>query len=171
MTKKKTNTEDMGEDMDFGEMGELGEDMSFGDDEELSMDRNPTRSEVGKELVKEAGSSLVQTLIQETTQKALPEEYTTSYYQAMDLVDVGADAIAKNKQKLSKSVYRLGKEAKKILPFKIGALDRYLEEQESEHETSRQVSEEEMRNSSIGAELGSIFDKQLEITKALEAKR
>lgn len=171
MAKKKTNTEDMGEDMDFGEMGDLGDDMSFGDDEELSMDRKPTRSEVGKELVKEAGGSLVQTLIQETAQKALPEEYTTSYYQAMDLVDVGADAITKNKQKLSKSVYRLGKEAKKILPFKIGALDRYLEEQESEHETTRQVSEEEMRNSSIGAELGSIFDKQLEITKALEAKR
>lgn len=172
MVKKKSKKNDVDNDLDLSDLDDIGGDMDFGDLEDIDADsRSPSTAGVAKELAAEAGKGFFDGLIKQTAKKSLPEEYTTSMYDVMDYADFAKETFDENKTKVNKSVYKLGKEVKKILPFQIGILDRYLEKFESDHEEQRQASEEEMREGSINANISSIFDKQLEVTKAIEARR
>ena len=168
-TPKKSKSKN---DMDFGDLDDLGDlEMDFDIDSELgSDDREPSRTGVAKKLAREAGEGFMESLIKETTKRSLPEEYTTNYYAAVDLADFGRNVFEENKQRINKSGYRFAKEVKKALPFKVGLLDKYIEKVSGDFEEQRQQSEAEMRTASIQSELSSIFDKQLEVTKAIEAQ-
>ena len=169
--KKKVKTVAMDDDMDFKDLDGLGEDMDFGDDGFDMGEREPSRSEVAKDLAKQAGTGFLETMVKKTAEKGLPSEYSSNYSEVMDLGSFAGDVVDKNKQKINKSLFKLGKEVKKILPMQIGLLDKYLERKEEEFAEFKQQSEEEMRSGAIASEVGSIFDKQLDIQKALEAKR
>ena len=172
MVKKKTKNEDTEADIDIDldDLDDLGE-MDFGDESGIDDDnREPSRAKVMTDLGRQAGEGALESLIKNTAKKSLPDEYDSSYYDVMDIASFTSEVVDKNKSALNKSAYKLGKEVKKILPFKMSLLDKYLESQESDFETSRTQSEEEMRNAGIGSELGGIFDKQLEMQKAVLAR-
>lgn len=172
MTDKKQKKNKVDTDMDFGDLEDLNaEDMDFGELEDIDDDRNPSKVGIAKEMAEEAGKGFFDGLAKQTAKKALPEEYTSNFYELMDYADFTRETFERNKNKVEKSVYRLGKEAKKLLPFQFKLLDRFLEKHEAESEQARQASEDEQRDASIQSHLSGIFDKQLEIQKALEAKR
>lgn len=156
---------------DLEDLGDLGEDMDFSD--EIGIDeesREPSRSKVVTELAKDAGEGALESLIRNTAKKALPEDYSANYHEAMDLADFTSEVISKNKMALNKSAYKLGKEVNKILPFKIGMLERYLENQQSEFEGFKSQTEEQLREATVASETANIFDKQLDVQKSLYAR-
>ena len=170
--KKKKVTGKVDTDLDFDDLADLGEGgMDFGDDLEDGPAREPNKSKVAKELAKDAGSGFFEALIKKTTKDALPAQYDASHYDAMDIYNFTSEVVDRNKEKLGKSMFKLGKEVKRILPFKLSMLDKYLEGQEANYEAYKQQSEEEVRNAGIQSELSSIFDKHLDVQKAFEARR
>lgn len=169
MVKKKQQTDEL-DDLDFGDLDDLGGDIDFAEDGFDDPDRTPSRSEVAKELAQSAGQSFIETVSKKTAEKALPSEYSSNYTEIADIASFAGEVVDRNKEKLDKSLFKLGKEVKKLLPMQIGLLDRYLERKEEEFAEFRQQTEDEMRNSAIASELATIFDKQLEIQKAIEAK-
>lgn len=172
MAKKKDKKNNVDNDLDFGDLDDLEVDTDFGDLEDIDADsRSPSKAGVAKELAGEATKGFFDGLIKQTAKKSLPDEYSSNYYELMDYADFARETFDTNKNKVNKSVYKLGKEVKKILPFQFKFLDNYLEKFESDNEEQRQASEDEMREGSISANLSSIFDKQLEVTKAIEARR
>lgn len=171
MAGKKTKKDGVDE-LDFGDLDDLDMDEVNFDDSSLDdPDRAPSRSEVAKDMAKQAGTGFVESMAKKTAEKALPPEYASNYSDVMDLAGFATDVVDRNKQQLDKSMFKLGKEVKKLLPMQIGLLDKYLAKKEEEFAEFKQQSEEEMRNASISSELSSIFDQQLDIQKALEAKR
>lgn len=71
---------------DLEDFGDLGEDMQFGDEAGIDDDnREPSRSKVVTDLAKEAGEGALESVIKNTAKKALPEDYSANYHEAMDL--------------------------------------------------------------------------------------
>lgn len=170
--KKKSVTGKVSDEFDFNELDDIGEGgFDFGEELEGGPDREPSRSKVAKELAKEAGQGFFESLIKKTTKDALPAQYDASYTDAMDIYNFAGEVVDRNKQKLNQTVFKLGREVKKVLPFKLTMLDKYLESQQANFEAYKQQSEEEIRNAGVQSELSSIFDKQLDVQKALEARR
>ncbi len=164
--KKDTKIDtDMG---DFGDIDDFGGDFDIPDIED---DRKPqTTSHMAKELSEEAGKGFLDGLVHKTAKQALPDSYSNNYYEAMDYADFAKNTFQDNTYKLKSSLYKLGKEVKKALPFQSSLLNDFLEKHEADNEQYRQESEEALRDTSIQSSLGSIFDRQLEIQKAIEAK-
>ncbi|WP_396190396.1 hypothetical protein, partial [Flavobacterium sp.] len=171
MAKRKKSSKKIDDKLDFDDLDDLGSDMDFGSDLEEGPAREPSRSKVIKELSKDAGQGFFDSLVKKTTKDALPDQYTSSYSDAMDLYGFAGEVVDRNKEKLNKTMFKFGKEVKRVLPFKLSMLDKYLESQQANFETYKQQSEEEIRNAGIQSELTSIFDKQLNVQKALEARR
>lgn len=170
--KRKKSTGKVDTDLDFDDLSDLAEDgIDFGDEFEDGPDREPSRSRVAKELAKDTGKGFFEGLIKKTTKDALPDQYDASYHDAMDMYSFAGEVVDRNKEKLNKTMYKFGKEAKRILPFKLSMLDKYLENKQADFEAYRQQTEEEVRNAGVQSELSSIFDKQLEVQKAFEARR
>jgi len=166
---KKTGKKDLDTDLNLEELD--FEDIDFEAEGMDLDDRNPSKSAVAKELSREAGKGFLSSLATKTAEKALPDSYTENYAELRDFADITKETFEKNASKLNKSVYRLGLEVKKVLPFQIKALNSYLEKQREEFDSFKQQTEEELRASSIQSNIASIFDKQLEVQQALEAKR
>lgn len=172
MAKKKSSKNNVDNDMNFDDLDDLDVDTDFGDLEDIDpSSRKPGKAGIAKELAGEAGKGFFDGLIKQTAKKSLPDEYSSNYYELMDYADFTKDTFDTNKSKVNKSMYKLGKEVKKVLPFQFKFLDNYLEKFEQDNEQSQQESEEAMRDGSINANLSNIFDKQLEVTKAIEARR
>ena len=172
MAKKKSKDNELDTDLNFDDLEDLDTDIDFGDLENIDeLSREPSKAGIAKEVITEAGKGFLSGLIEQAAKKSLPEEYTSNYYELMDYADFIKETFEENKNKINKSIYRLGKEVKKILPFQFKLLNSYLEKYESEFEEFKRQSEEEIREGLIQSNLASIFDKQLEIQKALEAKR
>lgn len=170
--KTKKTSSKVDNDLNFDDLSDIGDDdFNFGEELEGGDNREPSRSKVAKELVKDAGTGLFESLIKKTTKDVLPDQYSASYHDAMDIYGFAGEVVDRNKEKLNKTMFKLGREAKKILPFKLSMLDKFLEDRQANYEAYRQQSEEEVRNAGIQSELTSIFDKQLDIQKALEARR
>lgn len=170
----KTDNVKVKDDIDlseFGDLGDLGGEMNFGDEDGIDDDnRKPSRAKVVKDLSKDVASGALDSIIKNASKKALPDEYSANYTEAMDIASFAAEVVDKNKQELNKSTYRLGKEVKKILPFKVGLLDKYLQAQESSFEATKQQTEEEVRQAGISSQTAAIFDKQLDVQKSLYAR-
>ena len=172
MAKKKIKKNEVDNDLDFDELGDLElDEVDFGRMGEIDGSREPGKAGIAKDLAKESSAGFFDGLIKQTAKKALPEEYHDNYYEVMDYADTAKDIYDKNRNKISKSVYRFGKEVKKILPFQSNLLDKYLENYEQENEEYRAQSEESLREGTVNASLSGIFDRQLEVQKALEVKR
>jgi hypothetical protein len=169
--KKKTDKEKIDNDVDLDDLDDLNDDFDFGELEDIDDSRNPSKAEISKELVKEAGVGFLDSLVKKTATKALPEDYNNYYYDALDYIDFAKETFETNKNKINKTLYNLGKEVKKILPFQFKLLNNFLEKYESDFEQFKAQTEEQIRESSIQSSISSIFDKQLEIQKAFEAKR
>lgn len=165
--KDKDDIEDL--DVDFDDLGDFDSDLDLGDD--LDFDRQPSKSEVAKDLARDAGGGFLDGLAKSTAKKVLPDSYEYGVPEVMDYVDFGKEVVGKNKSKIEKSLYGLGKEVKKILPFQSTLLENFLEKHSSDFEKQREQSEEALREASIGGNLNAIFDKQLEVQKALESRR
>ena len=167
MAKKKGGDDIDDLDMDFDDLDGM-DDMEFDD---IDFDRKPSNSEVAKDLGKDAGTGFLDGLAKQTAKKVLPESYEYGLPEAMEYVDFSKELIGKNKTKIEKSLYGLGKEVKKILPFQSKMLDGFLDKYSSDFEKHKQESEESIREATIGGNLSSIFDKQLEVQKAIESRR
>lgn len=157
------------EDIDLDDLDGLEDDLDFGDMEDITGDRKPGVAGVAKELGKEGGKGLLSGLVKGTAKKSLPSSYETNYQTAKDYAEWGKEIADESKGIVNKSAYGLGKEVKKLLPFKIKSLDKYLENYETDNIRKAEASEEAMRADSINATLGGIFDKQLETQKFLQA--
>ena len=169
--KKKDRKVELDGELDFKDLDDItGDDMDFGDLEDIEDNRKPSMFGVAQELSKEAGRGFLDELVKQTAKKSIPQEYTDNYYELMDYADLAKNTFDENKSKVNKSIYKLGKEVKKVLPFQLKMLDSFLERYETNNEQARQESEEALRENSIQSNISSIFDKQLEIQKALEAK-
>ena len=170
--KEKKGNKRVDTDIDMGGLDDFGDDLDFGEMEDIGNDRNAnTATGISKELAKEAGKGFLSGTLKKSAQKALPSEYSDHYYEAMEYVDMAKETFDKNKSKINKSIFRLAKEVKKILPFQSKLLDSYLEKQSAEMEAFQQQTEEQIREAGIGSELSSIFDKQIELQKNIEVKR
>lgn len=171
--KKKSGNKDLDNELNFDDLEDLEADgMDFGgiDDADLGS-RKPSTREVASELAKEAGTGFLDSVARKTAEKALPESYKDNYYAAVDYADFTKETFQASKSKINKSLYNLGKEVKKILPFQSKMLEGFLEKYESDFDTFKAQTEEQIREGNIQSNLSSIFDKQLEVTKAIEAKR
>jgi hypothetical protein len=172
MAKKKGKNKTGKNEIDLDDLDNLGLDddidIPTGFDED---DRKPNKARVAKEVLKETSKGFLNSALKKTAEKALPEEYTTELSTAREYTDFVKETIGTNKSKIDKSLYNLGKEVRKILPFQSKMLNKFLEKYESDFEAFRQESEEARQESLIQSNLSSIFDKQLEVTKALEARR
>ena len=172
--KKKSGNKNLDNDLDFGDLDDLEAEggMDFGDLEDIDMSsRKPSTGEVAKEMAKEAGHGFLDSVARKSAEKALPESYKDNYYAAVDYADFAKETFQASKDKINKSLYNLGKEVKKILPFQSKMLDNFLSKYETDFEAFKSQTEEQIREGSIQSNLSSIFDKQLEITKAIESKR
>ena len=171
MAKKKTNKGKV-DDVELDDMDGLDDldGMDFGDMEDIGDDRNPSKTGVAKDLAEEAGKGFLGELMKSTAKKSLPESYENNYDEAMDYVDFGKEMVGQSKSRIQKSIYGLGKEVKKILPFQSKMLENFLQKYEDDNVKSREQSEEAMRESAIGGSLAGIFDKQLEVQKALQVR-
>lgn len=167
--KKKTGKDDI-DDLDglpdFDD-GDFDLDIDFDDD---PTSRKPGIAGVAKDAAKEAGKGFFSDLAKKSVKKALPEEYEYNYDEAMDYLDAGKEALVGGKHKIEKSLFNLGKEVKKILPFQSKLLNDFLEKKQAEADSGRTASEEEQRQTATTAAINDIFDKQMEMTKAIEAK-
>lgn len=173
--KTKKKKEDL-DDLDNIEGLEGFEDeLDFGDDlnldGEMGSGRNVADPGVAKQLAIATGKGFAETLIKETAKKTLPESYEHAYSDLAEVAGHGVNILSESKGKIEKSLYDMGKEVSKLLPFKIKMLDDYLEDKSSEFERAREASEEEQRTESINASLNSIFDRQLQVQTAIEARR
>jgi len=170
MAKKKGSGK-MDGDYDFEDLGDLEDGLDLGDMESIEDDRNPSFSNVSKELTKEAAGGFLDGLVRETAKKSLPAEYDTYSTDVLDYANLGSEMYSSSKSRVEKSMFRLGNEVKKILPFQSKMLNNFLDKYKSENERAQEVSEEAMRDASIQSNLSSVFDKQLEIQTAIEARR
>jgi len=171
MTKKKTGKNKIDGDLDLNGLGDDDE-LNFDEMDDINSDsRKPSATEVSKELAKEASKGFLDTLIKKSASKALPEEYEHNYYTALEYGDFAKETFDTGKSKINRSLYRLGKEVKKILPFQSKLLEKYLGEYETDVEEFKSQTEEETREVGIQSNVSAIFDKQLEIQKAIEVKR
>lgn len=172
--KKKSGNKDLDNELDFDDLEGLDGEMDFGDLENIDDSRSTGGSKPGaiaKELAEEAGKGFLDSVAKKTASKALPESYSNNYYAAMEYGDFAKETFGANKSKINKSLYNLGKEVKKILPFQSKMLDGFLSKYETDFEQFKSQTEEQIREGSIQSDLASIFDKQLDIQKAFEAKR
>jgi hypothetical protein len=170
MAKKKETKNKVDSKLDI-DMDDLGDDLDFGELEDIDNNRNPSKAEISKELVKEAGKGFLDSVAKKTAAKALPEEYTNHYHEAMEYADLAKETFDANKSKVNKSLYKLGKEVKKILPFQSKMLDKFISKYETDFEEFKTQTQEQLREGNIQSNISSIFDKQLDIQKAFEAKR
>lgn len=159
------------EDLNLDDLNDLDGDMDFGDLEDDLNDRNPSKTTVAKDLAKEAGSGFLEGLITKTAKKSLPPEYEYNISEGLEYAEFGKQVVEKNKSRIEKSLFKLGNEVKKILPFQSKMLDNFLERYAEENSRLQQQSEEAMRDAGIQSNLAGIFDKQLEVQKAIEARR
>lgn len=172
--KKKSGNKNLDNNLDFDDLDDLEADggMDFGDLEDIDMSsRKPSTGEVAKEMAKEAGQGFLDSTARKAAEKALPESYKDNYYAAVDYADFAKETFQASKGKINKSLYNLGKEVKKILPFQSKMLDSFLSKYESDFDAFKSQTEEQIREGSIQSNLSSIFDKQLEVTKAIESRR
>ena len=171
MTKRKSGKGEMDDDYDFDDLGDLEEGLDLGDMEDITNDREPSVLSVSKELSKEAGKGFLDGLIKETARKSLPTEYDTYSADVLDYANLGSEMFSSSKSRIEKSMFKLGNEVKKILPFQSKMLNNFLEKYKEENVRSQEASEEAMRDAGIQSNLSSIFDKQLEIQGAIEARK
>lgn len=172
MAKKKGTGKGGGEDdFDLSDLDNLDDGLDLGDMEDIGDDRNPSKLGVAKELSEEAGKGFLESLAKKTAKKSLPEEYEYNYSEAMDYADFGKEVFQTSKSRIERSVFKLGTEVKKLLPFQSKMLDGFLDKYAEENVKARQESEEAMREAGIQSNVASIFDKQLDVQKAIEARR
>lgn len=169
--KKKSDKQKVDNELDFDDMSEFDDDLDFGDLNDVTNDRNPSSSGISKEMLKEAGTGFLDGLVKKTAEKSLPESYSRNYSVAMDYADFTRETFDRNKTKIDRSLYRLGREVKKILPFQFNMLNNFLSKYETDFEELKTQTEEQLRENSIQSNLDSIFNKNLEVQKAIEAKR
>jgi len=155
---------------DFEDLGDLESDIDFGGDLDTSSRKTSVR-DIAADLSKDAGKGFFTTLARKGAEKALPESYTENQYAAIDYADFTKETIDTNKTKIDRSIYKLGKEIKKIIPFQSSILENFLAKYEADFEEFKQQSVDQQREASVASELGSLFDKQLDIQKAFESKR
>lgn len=172
--KKKSGNKDLDNELDFSDLDDLEADggMDFGGVDDIDMsERKPSAREIGAEMAKEAGKGFLDSVARKSAEKALPESYKDNYYAAVDYADFAKETFQSGKSKINKSLYNLGKEVKNILPFQSKMLDSFLEKYETDFDAFKSQTEEQIREGNIQSNLSSIFDKQLEVTKAIEAKK
>lgn len=173
MAKKKGTGPGGGEeDFDLDDIGGLDKDLNLDEFDSIGDDRSPTSNAgLAAELGKEASKGLMDSLIRKTAKKSLPEEYEYHYSDAMEYADFGKEVFQNSKSRIERSMFKLGSEVKKILPFQSKMLENFLTKYTEDNAKAREADEEAMREAGIGSELASIFDRQLDVQKAIEARR
>lgn len=155
---------------DFGDLDDLDGLDDFDVDDEDDSGRGPSTKKIAGELAKEGSKGFMSSLAKKTTEKALPSEYTEYSSEVMDYGHFAKEVVEESKGILEKSIYGLGKEVKKILPFQSKTLENFIERYEEDNAKQREESEEEIRQNAIGGAISDIFDKQMNVQLAMQAK-
>lgn len=134
-------------------------------------EREPSNLEIAKDIAKETGKGFFESLSKKTLEKSLPNSYSENYYTALEYKDFIENELKTSKQKIQKSLYNLTKETAKALPFKFKLLDKIVEKLGETEERIQEISEQQAQETAIQSTLSSIFDKQIEFTKQIEAER
>lgn len=176
-TKKPVKKETKSKKEEFEDLDDINDE--FGDDFDFDKefaeldgsDREPSKASIAKEAAKATGEGFARSLSSELAKKSLPSEYEVYRYDAMDLVDFTKETFDRSKEKIKKPIQRFARETKKLVPEKLGfinkALDKIIDDQEQEYEYNKEREQE----NAITSSLASIFDKQIEVQKTLEANR
>lgn len=173
MVDKKSKVEETDGLEDF-ELDDLDSDIDLDqylNSPDLEDNRKPSKLSIAKDVAKSGIKSFFSSLAEKSAKKALPTEYRYFYSESLDIYNTIKDSVSSKGDEIGKSVYTIAKGVKKILPFQLKTLDKYLEEKKLFYEKEREKSEEEKRNEEIESVVSSIFDKQLEVQKALEARK
>lgn len=172
--KSKSKSNRNKDDMDFGDFDDLDDlnGLNFSDEVEPKS-RKPTKGDIGKAFLNGVGGEFKSSVMGKLAKKSLPDEFETYSSDLSDLSYFASDTLDTAKTKLKKPIARIAKETKKFLPesFKTinGWMDKIIEKTDDSG-AYQQQSEEAARDTQITSELGNIFDKQLEVTKALAAR-
>lgn len=150
--------DDFGFDDDFGDLG--GDDFS-----------RPDSSGKAAYMAEQFGEGFKESFLGRIAKKSLPDEYDYHSSDVQDYFEFSKEVLSESKDRIEKSMYRLGKEVRKILPMQSKMLEDFIARYEDQNLPGRATSEEEMRQSAIASDLSAIFDKQTELQKVIEAKR
>jgi hypothetical protein len=177
MTKSKKvhgNNNDDNFDKEFEDLfGEDDFDGNFNDDDFLKESgdgRSAAEPGIAKELAKTAATSAGASFAKRLAKKTLPMEYEEYSSDAIGLVDFGKDVFDKSKEQLRRPIARFATEVKKLTPQSFTTVNKVLDKFIGEKEEGTQ-SQEQMQEAAIASSLSSIFDKQIEVQKSLEANR
>lgn len=173
MTKKK-KVHDDNIDKEFEDLfGDDDFDGNFDDEDFLNGsgdDRSAAEPGIAKELAKTAATSAGASFAKRLAKKTLPMEYEEYSSDAIGLVDFGKDVFDKSKEQLKKPISRFATEVKKLTPQNFTTINKVLDKFIGEKEEGPQ-SQEQIQEAAIASSLSSIFDKQIEVQKTLEANR
>lgn len=170
--KKGKREDDLGlDDLDLDNLDEFELDVQEEVDALESDDRKPSLTTIAKEIIETETAPFLKNIAKKTASKALPETYTYNYYTVKNYYDEIENAIEENKPAIKKALYRLGKEINNFLPFKIGFIERYVEQYQEENQQIREASQQELIENTIASSLNQIFEKQLSTEAQLEERR
>jgi len=145
-------------------------DMSEFETDEFDDNRKPGHSNYSSKDIVTDAKEFSKILATKTSSKILPDEYSYSYNQAIDFKDFSKDIITTNKIKIQRELGRLNTEVKKIVPAKLkGVFDKIGNFLNIDDEQSAVPNIEAQRESTIGSNLDSIFNKQLKTQAILQA--
>ncbi|MBX0311233.1 MAG: hypothetical protein JHC31_05575, partial [Sulfurihydrogenibium sp.] len=176
MTKKKKVHDNNNDNFDkeFEDLfGEDDFDGNFNDEDflkESGNGRSTAEPGIARKVVETAGTSAAASFSKKLLEKTLPIEYTEYSSDAIGLVDFSKDVFDKSKEQLRRPIARFATEVKKLTPQSFTTVNNILDKFIGEKEEGTQ-SQEQMQEAAIASSLSSIFDKQIEVQKTLEANR
>jgi hypothetical protein len=134
--------------------------------------RAPAKAGIAKDFLKGAGAGFKGSIVKNMAKKSLPQEFDTYSSELSDLSYFASETYDASKAKLKRPIARIAKDVKKFLPESFTKINKLVDKaiESTDEQRAQEVNEEAARTSQITNELGGIFDKQLEVQKALAAQ-
>lgn len=173
VTKGKTPTKKAREEWDdFGDDDLEGLDGLDFSDELGSNSRAPAKAGIGKEFLSGSKEGFRKDILKNLGKKSLPQEFETYSGEISDLSSFASETLDRSKSKLKKPIARIAKDVKKFLPESFTKINKLVDKviDSTDEYKSQQINEEAARTTQITGELSNIFDKNIEVQKALAAQ-
>jgi len=170
--KKSKNGDDFDlDDLDLDDLTEFEINVEEEQEDLYSDDRKPSPTSIAKEIIESETVPFLENIVKKAAAKTLPDTYTYNYYTVKNYYDEIENAIEENKPAIKKALYRLGKEINNFLPFKIGFIEKYVQQYQEENQQIREASQQELIENTIASSLNQIFEKQLSTEAQLEERK
>ena len=145
------------------------EDFNFDIDAEFGKPREPSKVELAKEFTKSGATDFASTLVKKTSEKLLPQEYQTSYFELSDTFRSVKYELDTGLESLKRNIVPLFNILNKVLPKHLKFIDNFIErysESEIRQKTEKELQEEQIRDT-----LTSVFEKQIVENRINESKK